>query len=142
MTSKITSFAGILIISIVAVVGFSAAYAGSGVPVHTTEEITLTDSGSFVDQRDALRYRDNETVVYNGSTLAEGSDYSWNTSTGELTRLSGSSAPDGATVNIEYAYAEPSETTRGINKTLSSGGQALPVIVLFLGIAAIWGWLS
>ncbi|WP_396614090.1 hypothetical protein ACH9L7_20315 (plasmid) [Haloferax sp. S1W] len=141
MSSQIQTFAAILIIGAVAFVGFGVAASESGVATPTSEDITLSDSGAYVDERDALGYGDNETVVHNGTTLDEGTDYSWNTSTGELTRLSGSSAPDGATVTIDYAYEVPSKITKSIQSTLSAGTIPLPLIILFLAVVAVWGWL-
>jgi hypothetical protein len=142
MSSDIQTFAAILIIGVVAFLGFSAAYSESGVVRTASEDITLSDAGTYVDNTDAFGYGDNETVVHNGSALSEGTDYRWNSSTGELTRLSGSSAPDGATVSIDYSYEEPSQTTRSIQQTLSVASTGVPYIILFLAVAAIWGWLS
>ncbi|ELZ95001.1 hypothetical protein C440_07992 [Haloferax mucosum ATCC BAA-1512] len=142
MSSQIQTFAAILIIGVVAFVGLSVAYAESGVVATTSEDITLSDAGTYVDERDAFEYGDNETVVHNGTTLTEGTDYRWNTSTGELTRLSGSSVPDGSTVTIDYAFEKPSQTTKDIQTTVSTASFALPYIVLFLAVAAVWGWLS
>lgn len=110
------------------------------------ESITLSDSGTYVDASDdAFRFRDNETVLHGGNDLVEGTDYQWNASTGELTRLSGASVPNNEPVTITYAYLSPSENTRELSDVLGNSRFVLTALLFLLagaGVLALLGRVS
>ena len=107
------------------------------------ESAPLRNSGAYVEHADVARTLGaSVTVLYNGSALSEGTDYRWNESTGELSRLSGSAAPDGASVLVSYDYQAASRSTKTANTVLGAGVGALPyLLVLVAGIVAL-GFLS
>ena len=136
----------------VAVVLFAAVLAqslgvGWGEATHDfdvdNESAAFLNDGARVEHADVARTLGaTVTVQYNGSTLDEGTDYSWNAETGTLTRLSGAAAPDGASVLVSYDYEAASRTTKTTNSVLGAAVGALPyLLVLVAGLVAL-GFLS
>lgn len=92
---------------------------------------TTVDAPSY-----ALRYQDNETITNStGTQLQEGTDYEWNTSTGEITWFNTDSVSDGEQMTVDYTYVSKSETSRSIETVIS-----IPIeIVLPWGLLLVTG---
>lgn len=73
---------------------------------------------------------DDDEVIRNDSdgVLVEGTDYEWNTSTGEIRPLSGTDAT--TTLNATYNYSAPSEGTQ-------TGLVVVPDLWLVVGVVGI-----
>ncbi|WP_224332881.1 hypothetical protein [Haloprofundus halobius] len=137
---SVWKFAAVTLLLIVAAPVLGLSYDNAAKPYTATNEThTLTDSWRSVDEADrAASFSDEIVVVYNETTLDEGSDYRWNDSTGEFRRVNGSSAPDGATVDITYDYTARSDSTKGVNSILSAGATAFPYLLLmFMAVAVL-----
>jgi hypothetical protein len=76
-------------------------------------------------------------VTNNGTTLVDGEDYRWNASTGELSRINGSSVSDGETVRIDYTYLATSDETETSNTALTALWAVFPVLLLAGGALAV-----
>jgi len=88
----------------------------------------------------ANRYLDNETITNPADqTLSEGTDYEFNTSAGTVLYYGSSKVTDGATMDVEYWYAGPSESSRHIFDVVSVPVRyVLPAgILLSAGMSAI-----
>lgn len=96
-----------------------------------------------VDEQQVTEYFDNETV-YNATDaeLAAGTDYEFNTSTGEVEWFNTSATAKGEAAAITYTYTRPSDRTLGISTTLGYVARGLIVLVLLGGVAYVideWG---
>lgn len=97
--------------------GVGLSQAGTDEVTQTNESVVIDYSGSTrvsaATDRYTVGFYDNETV-YNqsGSQLVEGTDYTWNTSTGRIAFQNTSNTSDGNTANITYAYDQNVEEIR------------------------------
>lgn len=110
---------------------------------------TAVDSPSY-----ALRYYDNETVRNStGHQLTEGSDYEWNTSTGEISWYNTSSVDDGEAMEVDYSYDAKTQKARTVKSVFSALFEvilpssilvivAMTVIALAAGVLSLFGGLS
>lgn len=98
-----------------------------------TTSVTLDQWNELEDSnRPDTTYKDDETVLNEtGTELTEGSDYEWNTSTGEIRPLS-SSPSTTSTLTVEYNYTGPSDGSVD-TRPLVSFGLNLNSIILILG---------
>lgn len=87
----------------------------------------------------AISYFDNETITNsNGTTLTEGSDYTWNSSTGTISWINSSSVSDGESMTIDYAYTAKTSESRRFKTILGLLIESvLPVIVLLVAAMTI-----
>lgn len=102
-----------------------------------TGETVVADTGNWtaVDAPDyAQSFYDNETVRDpDDATIQEGTDYEWNTSTGEIYWYNTSSVSDGDQMSVDYAYSAKSEQARTARKIL-----AVPIeIILPAGVLIV-----
>lgn len=142
---KLRAFvSGVLLFAIVLVAVLGIAWA-VGAQYEATPETTETvnaeavvaDVGNWtaVDAPDYARsFEDNETITNSsGTTLQEGSDYEWNTSTGEIYWYNTDRVDDGEEMSVDYAYSAKTEKARTAKKIL-----AIPVeIILPAGVIII-----
>lgn len=95
-----------------------------------TDEAITADVGNWtpVDAPDDARsFYDDETVTNSsGATLSEGTDYEWNTSTGELYWYDTSSVSDGEQMAVDYNYSAPTQTARNLKTVLD-----VPLTIVF-----------
>lgn len=101
----------------------------------TTTTVTVDYSQpSTIDAGDdrLLSYLDNETITVTdtNTTLTDGTDYQWNTSTGQLTWLNSTATSDGDTATLQYAYRYRGETTTDIAGFLQPWGRIIGVFLL------------
>jgi hypothetical protein len=88
----------------------SASYQQTPTHVETVDNETVTqDVGNLTPvtaagERGVTRFYGNETVRAGGSELTAGTDYTWNTSTGQIAWINSSATTDGAAASISYAY--------------------------------------
>lgn len=139
--STIGKFAALSLLVVVGVLAIGTAFTASAVTHTVTNETIEQDVGNtspVAVQEDVVSYGDNATV-YNatGVELVEGTDYDWNTSTGEVAWQDTASTTDGANATISYAYDRPSQRSRGLANTLYYGGYAMVFLVLFGGAAKV-----
>mgnify|MGYP006287644459 CR=1 FL=1 len=137
--SQITKFAVLLLVLSVGAVALSGAYEQSESAYGVDDEqITLVESGAPVDEAAAAESFLNDVVVTNnGTTLVDGEDFRWNASTGELSRINGSSVSDGETVRIDYTYLATSAETETSNTALTALWAVFPVLLLAGGALAV-----
>lgn len=89
-----------------------------------------------------VRYLNNETVYdKNGQELIEGTDYDWNTSSGEITFYDTVSTNDGENFTIDYAYETRTDTTTDIAALISPWGAFLGIFFFVVVISALLGML-
>jgi hypothetical protein len=75
----------------------------------------------------ALSYLDNETITdSSGTQLSEGTDYEWNTSTGEIYWYNSTDVEDGEEMKVEFAYRGKTEQARSAKSIL-----AIPIDLVF-----------
>ncbi|SFR34179.1 hypothetical protein [Halogeometricum limi] len=144
MSSSISTFAVVIVLGAIAIGAFSVGFNTAAEEFdRENEAIVLSDAGQLVNASDiAFEFGANVTVTHNGSTLTEGVDYRFNESTGELVRLNNSSVPDGESVDIDYQFDAPDDTTRDVNDGMRATGSALPWIGLLVAAFAVVGWFS
>ncbi len=98
-----------------------------------TEAVTVDYSeNTTVDNADtATSFYDNETIQTDGgnTTLEDGIDYEWNTTTGEIQWLNTTATTDGDTATITYTYQYHGQTTSNIAALLQPWGTILGVFL-------------
>lgn len=119
--SPIASGAFIIAVVLVGIIGVSwaagAAYQNTA-PESTkvVDEEMTADVGNWtrVDAPDyALSFLDNETIdESSGTTLTEGEDYDWNTSTGKVLFYDTSNVDDGELMTLTYVYESHTRNAR------------------------------
>ncbi|WP_254544097.1 hypothetical protein [Halomarina pelagica] len=124
----------------VGLMGAHAAYQDIPTETGTVEnESILVDyaNATSVDV-DAYKYYDNETVVFNGTQLVEGTDYDFDTADGAVTWYDKAKTTDGGEASISYAYADKpvdAERIRGWTGTAYELGSF--ALVPLAGIAVV-----
>lgn len=111
------------------------------------DETVVADVGNStaVDAPDYARsFEDNETIINSsGTTLQEGSDYDWDTSTGEIHWIDSSSVSDGEEMSVDYAYSAKTEEARTAQRILAIPIEIiLPAGVLIIAAMAIAGLVA
>lgn len=142
---------GAFVIALLLLVGIGvawsagAAYQDTPEEVHTTENETIVvdyQNKTAVDAPDyALTFYDNESV-YNssGAELVEGTDYTWNTSTGEVTWKNTSSTSDGENATITYSYDAKIANARAMRDVIALPIRlALPAAILVALVVSVAG---
>lgn len=107
MSKNISTYAGVVILLVVGVLATGAAYSDA-THVYAESETQSVDYSAAVavsPEQSVDAFRDNETVLNaSGSQLVEGTDYDWNTTSGEVTFYNTSNTTEGADATVEYAY--------------------------------------
>lgn len=117
----------------------NAAYQESGqhYTVENESHIVDYDTPSSVDAPEyTFSYNNTISVTANGSELTRGTDYEWNTSTGNITWVNSSATADGDTALVDYRYEAPTEDTRDRRNLLATLAQLLPYGALAVGVYA------
>ncbi|MFW5905408.1 MAG: hypothetical protein ACOCUO_01010 [archaeon] len=103
---------------------------------NVTDEDIVADTGNWtgVDAPDYALSFDDETITNSsGTQLDEGSDYDWNSSTGEIHWYNTSAVSDGETMQIDYSYSAKTEQARSVQTIL-----AVPInLILPAGILIV-----
>jgi hypothetical protein len=107
-------------------------------------EAITADVGNWtpVDAPDhAQRFYDNETVTNSsGAQLTEGTDYEWNTSTGELRWYDTDSVADGEEMSVDYTYSAKTDRARTARSVLRVPVETiLPAGVLIIAAMSLVG---
>lgn len=106
----------------------------------TNESLTVNYSAPTAVDNGEPRYGWNDSVtVYNasGNQLQDGTDYEWNSSTGEVTWFNTSATTDGETASISYTYEQRDATTAGLASLFGGGYYVLGLLVLVIGIGLV-----
>lgn len=128
---------GFAVLSLFAVGGvfvFMAAGDEANLVDHTVENetasVTLDEWNELDESNEPAATYDDDEVIRNDSdaVLVEGTDYEWNTSTGEVRPLSGTDAT--TTINASYNYSAPSEGTQ-------TGLAIVPDVWLIVGVLTV-----
>lgn len=146
----IASGAFIIAVLLVGIIGVTwaagSAYENTAEATHTVNDETLTaDTSNWqrVDAPDyALSWYDNETVVNSdGTTLTEGTDYDWNTSTGKILFYDTADVNDGESVTIDYAFTAKIRDARAARDVIGTGIRlALPAGILIALAVSLGGF--
>lgn len=119
--------------------GLNTAYQASG-SQHTVENASATvdyDAPTQLDAPDrAFNYSQGITVTVDGTQLAEGSDYAYNATGGEVSWLNSTATSDGDSALVDYAYTAPDEGTHERRGILASIVGVIPWAVLGVGVYA------
>lgn len=107
------------------------------------ESITVDYSQPIAVNVDASRYRDNE-VLYNKSTtrLNEGIDYTWNTTSGEVSWSNTSRTTDLSTAYITYTPLNHSDSTQDTKGLLASFSPILGLLTMIAALGVLWGLIK
>ena len=104
-----------------------------------SESLTVDYSNpSTLTNQYALAYLDNETILHNGNTLAEGTDYEFNTSSGSVTWYNSTNTSAGDEARIGYEYEAHPEGSRESANVLTGLAPIMGVLLLFVGIGVMF----
>lgn len=109
----VAQLAVVILLLSLAVPALATAYDYAGTPLEYEESLTVDyNNTSTVSENATIEgYGDDETIVANGTTLVEGTDYEWNTTSGEVTWLQSANTSDGDSATITYrAHQRTGET--------------------------------
>lgn len=117
----------------------SVAYQQSG-QQYTIQNETHTidyDTQSSVNAPErTFSYNNTVAVTANDTELTRGTDYEWNSSTGNITWLNTTATTEGDTALVDYAYEAPTEGTQERRNILASLAQLLPYGAFAVGVYA------
>jgi len=124
--SDVTTYAAVVLLIVVGALGAGAALEGGTHEFTDTDGFVVGDSINYsepaavtVSQTPVTEFYDTENVTNaTGDQLIEGTDYDWNTSTGELTLINTSSTSDGDSVEIVVDYAANTDRSQSIGAVL------------------------
>lgn len=143
--TDITTYGALMFVLAVGLFAAGAAYTGA-THVYTDEDAVTVDydtNQSVSPDRSPESFRDNETVRNaSGSTLVEGVDYDWNTSTGSVAFYNTSNTSSGNTAEVAYAYDAYTDRTTGIQSVLGLLFRVLLVSSLIGGGLVVTHWLG
>lgn len=108
----------------------------------TGEQLTVdySNTSQVSPAGDAFRYQDDEVVRNaSGSQLTEGTDYDWNTSTGEVTWYDTAATSDGETATITYTYYGHGELAGNQHSIQQQVFELLPWLVFLLAAFGVLG---
>jgi len=136
-------FAVLAVFAVTLLLGANAAYASDDATTLesvTNESVTVNYSvDSQVNASYPRVFLDNETITDSGgATLTEGTDYDWNTSTGNITWYNTLQTSEGEQAHIDYAFRRPTTGTRLNGGILRVFGGLVGVLLLVVGVGAMW----
>jgi hypothetical protein len=106
----------------------------------TNETLTVDYDNEVSVSTSAVTYFDNETVRNESYyELTEGTDYDWNTSTGNVTFYNTSETSGGEPAHVTYTYEKRDQAAADSSQVLSIFG---PLFGLFIALAAIGATLK
>lgn len=130
----VAQVAVVVLLLLLAVPALSTAHAAAGTPFDYSEELTV-DYGneSAVSENATVEgYSENVTIVVDGTTLEDGTDYSWNDSAGTVEWYNTTNTSDGDSATIDYtAYQRTAETQ-----------MAWTIIAPFMGLFGLFGLVA
>jgi hypothetical protein len=145
---SIGTYASVFILLVIGALAAGAAFNGSTHVFVESDNVTVNYSTPQAVDTDqpAETFHDNETVSnQSGSTLTEGTDYDWNTSTGEVTFYNTSATSEGNTATVDFAYDGHSDRATS-NRDVLSLLYRIGALGLLVGAAVVlskWtGWIS
>lgn len=102
------------------------------------EAVTIDYQTNVTVDEDGSKFFDNETITTDSgnTTLTEGTDYKWNTTTGTINWLNSSTTSDGETARIDYAVESHDQTTTNIVSVLAPWATILGLSVFVVGMFA------
>jgi hypothetical protein len=142
---SIGTYAGVVVLLIVAVLSTSAAFTGATQVYTETDNVTVdyTSEHPTVTSQAAASFLDNETVTNEtGETLVEGVDYDWNTTTGNVTFNDTSKTSVGETVTVDFAYNGYSDETIASRDVLGLAFRIGAILTLVGAAVVIGKWTS
>jgi len=137
---SVAQFVTVVLLLILAVPALTTAHTYAGTPLNYEDTATVdytTDYG--VSQNATVEgYSENVTIVVDGTTLEDGTDYTWNSTAGTIDWQNTTATTDGDSASIEYrAYQRTQETA-------TSWMLLAPLMSLFglfgfiAGVRALW----
>lgn len=103
----------------------------------TAEEVTMniTDPVELDPGEDAFSYSETISVelASDGTPLEEGTDYEWDSETGEIQFLDSTTVTDGDNALVDYEYEAPIAMAQNLIGPLSSAfdlGSVLPIVII------------
>lgn len=107
----------------------------AGTPLSYSETVVVNDNGTTQVSEAATEaedYGQNITIVTNGQTLEEGTDYDWNAETGVINWYNTANSNDGDDATVDYvAYQRTEETA-----------MAWTIISPLMGLFGLFGLVS
>lgn len=117
--------------------GLSVAYTNASTTQTVTDEVVTVNysNPSVLDTTEyAVNYSDTITITADGSKLANGTDYTWNASSGRITWLNSTNTTSGETALADYQYSAPSKNTRERMGVLQPVVRILPYAALLMAV--------
>lgn len=98
-----------------------------------------------VEESYGAQYYDNETITNaSGTQLQEGTDYDWDTDTGEVSWYDTANVSDGEEMSIDYAFDAKPQAARDsigiISNAFTLGAVAVVVVVVTVVLATLGGF--
>jgi len=107
-------------------------------PTAENESMTVDYSGDVPVSESGHHYSDTVTITNDGTTLDNGTDYTWNATAGDVAFQNTSATNEGDTVRIDYDYYERTDTTALAGNVLTPWG--LPVTLLLVFFVVYGGY--
>lgn len=107
-------------------------YAGTPFSYDETQTVDYGNVTAVSESSTAEGYGDSPTIVVDGTTLTENTDYAWNTSSGEVTWYNTTNTSDSDTAEIDYtAYQRTAESAA-----------AWSIIAPLMGLFGLFGFVA
>lgn len=144
--TRIGTFAAIVLLVIVGLLGASAAFSGATHTYSATETFSMGTSQTTFEtspsQTPVTSFYDNETATNSsGTTLTEGTDYDWNTTDGNLTVYSTAST-DNEDITLDYWYEGHTNRSASIQQVLSLVFEIGAILMLLGGALVVIQWTT
>lgn len=110
---SIAQVAVVILLLGLAVPGLSTAYDYAGTPIEYSETVTVdyNNESSVSENATVEGYGKSPTITVGDTELVEGTDYDWDSSSGNVTWYNTSNTTDGDTATIQYvAYQRTGES--------------------------------
>lgn len=137
---SIAQVAVVILLLALSIPALATAYDYAGTPFEYEETLTVDYSNeSPVSENATIEgYGDNETISVDGTQLVEGTDYAWNTSSGNVTWYNTSNTTSGDSARVSYrAYQRTAESAMAW--TIISPFMALfGLYGLIVSVRALW----
>jgi outer membrane lipoprotein-sorting protein len=105
----------------------------------TNETATIDyDTNTTLGPDYAVNYSDTITVYANGSELAAGTDYQYNSTSGVVDWLNTTATSDGDTAKVSYSFGKQTASTRINSDLLETYGGYLGLFGLFVAVGMLW----
>jgi hypothetical protein len=150
MADNIATYASIIILLVVGVLGVGAAFSGATHTYTETADYALGTDITYgnettvnISHPPATTFYDNETLTNTtDDVLTESIDYRWNTTRGGLTVYNTSNTSVGGELTLDYAYEGHTDRARAAANVLGLGYRIGAISLLIGGAVVVARWTS